>query len=94
MPRATRNSSRAKERVVFPAPDKPVNQIVHPLNVEVSPRPSTCPLLFLVTWFFCTVTFVAFWTFHVDLLDTGVLLHSSDKLAELVPVMIMVSSGS
>jgi hypothetical protein len=32
MPRETRYSSSANETVVFPAPDKPVNQMVHPRN--------------------------------------------------------------
>ena len=60
IPWLTRYSSRAKEMVVLPAPERPVNQTVHPLNPALVPR--TLPLLSretLCSWY---TTLVARWT--------------------------------
>ena len=51
----TRYSSRAKETVVFPAPLRPVNQMVQPRNR----LPMTSPRFDRETACFCAYTFVA-----------------------------------
>ena len=51
----TRYSSRAKETVVFPAPLRPVNQMVQPRNR----LPMTSPRFDLETACFCAYTLVA-----------------------------------
>lgn len=57
MPRDTRNASNSKAIEVFPAPEKPVNQTVHPRKPRHRPR--FWPRRARVTWCFCSVTFVA-----------------------------------
>ncbi len=69
MPCDTRYSSRAKERVVLPAPDRPVNQIVQPRNPPV--EPCTLPRRSRVTVCSWKETLVAFWTCQVLRVVTG-----------------------
>ena len=62
LPRETRYSSSANETVVFPAPDKPVNQMVHPRNFAPL-APSFDALVDRLTLCSCLNTLVAFCTF-------------------------------
>ena len=62
LPLDTRYSSNAKETVVLPAPDNPVNQIVHPRNLAPL-TPNLAALVDRLTLCSCLNTFVAFWTF-------------------------------
>ena len=62
LPRETRYSSSANETVVFPAPDKPVNQMVHPRNLAPL-APSFEALVERLTLCSCLNTLVAFCTF-------------------------------
>lgn len=99
MPLDTRKASSSKDTEVFPAPDSPVNQTVHPRKPRSLPR--IWPRLSRDTWWFSSLTLVATWwllceqmsSYSESCVDSIMLLSSTCKIINNGNVYLVIGAN-